>query len=818
MAQSRKKRPRSDAPRNRHRRDGEPSRTTVFFESSQVVKLLLFFGFTALAFFICFFGLEDPVPAVVTGQRAQSRVVAEFDYQYLSEIATRQKRQEARDQVLQVYRLSLQPFNEFRTFLTDLQERLQVLALQLETTPPNERAAAVAAFSESLLSQQGYAIEPEAIQTLLSQTAPRVRERLFEQGLDILRDIYQNGVYRSEEPFGDGITQPMSLVSLVDRREQAAQVEVQPLPEAVFELNQRLRFLAEPGISRALFQLFRSGLQSNLVFDQKATSQRKLEAEQAVEPVTVRVFEGDTILEPSAITTDLDQEKLLAYRNEIHRQNKLNFTADKDLVQRMLLTLGITFAAALYIHVLGFRMGRQNRRIALVIIAVLANLGLNRLVLEIGETELFSQSPEILAILPYIAPTSFCAMVVTLLIGPSFAVLAALIVSLFFSLMMGGAFETLFTTFLSSLIAIYFCRVVRKRSTVVKAGFFAGLTVALAATFLGLLNEVSFDILLRQIVFALFAGIVTGIIVVGILPIPENLFQLTTEITLLELTDYNHPLLRRMQVDAPGSYHHSLMVANLSENAAAAVGANPLVCRTCAIFHDIGKLVKPEYFTENQRGGINPHLAQNPSMSALVIKAHVKEGVQLARQHKLPRNIIEVIRQHHGTSLIQYFYYTALKKSKNGSGNTGAPFPEAPTIKAEEVDESTYRYDGPKPRFKESAIILFADSVEAASRSLKKVTPAAIDELLDRIFQDRLEDHQLDDCPITFQEIAQIKKSFSFTLLNMLHSRVEYPRKEDLDKPAEAPPEAGRAGKGSESAKTDQADAEASPSPKSAHG
>ncbi|MEC8404464.1 MAG: HDIG domain-containing metalloprotein, partial [Verrucomicrobiota bacterium] len=276
-------------------------------------------------------------------------------------------------------------------------------------------------------------------------------------------------------------------------------------------------------------------------------------------------------------------------------------------------------------------------------------------------------------------------------------------------------------------------------------------------------------------------GLLTGIIAAGLLPVLEQLFKITTEITLLELTDFNHPLLRRMQMEAPGTYHHSLMVANLSENAAASIGASPLMCRACCIFHDIGKLVKPDYFAENQRGTINPHDAQIPSMSALVIKAHVKEGVELARQHKLPRVIIDVIRQHHGTNLIQYFYHQAKQEKKNKANNQSQ---ESNTSRNQEinlVDESTYRYDGPRPAFKESAIIFFADGVEAASRSLKKVTQPAVEELIDSIFKDRIKDGQLDDCPLTFQELQKIRGSFVYTLLNMLHSRVEYPKEKTLD-------------------------------------
>ena len=226
-----------------------------------------------------------------------------------------------------------------------------------------------------------------------------------------------------------------------------------------------------------------------------------------------------------------------------------------------------------------------------------------------------------------------------------------------------------------------------------------------------------------------------------------------------------------MQIEAPGTYHHSLMVANLAENAAAKIGASPLLCRVCCLFHDIGKLVKPEYFAENQRGGLNPHDAKNPSMSALVIKAHVKEGVELAKSYKLPRVIEDVIRQHHGTTLIQYFFHQA-----NEQLRTDKETQSSQRETNSEVDQSTYRYDGPRPAFKESAIIFFADGVEAASRSLRKVTQSNIEDLIDKIFRDKIEDGQLNDCPLTFQELNKIRESFVYTLLNMLHSRIEYPK------------------------------------------
>ena len=205
------------------------------------------------------------------------------------------------------------------------------------------------------------------------------------------------------------------------------------------------------------------------------------------------------------------------------------------------------------------------------------------------------------------------------------------------------------------------------------------------------------------------------------------------------------------------------MVANLAENACNAIKGNSLLARVSSMFHDIGKLVKPEYFTENQLDGRNPHDEKTASFSALVIKSHVKEGVDLGLTYKLPRPIIDVIRQHHGTNLIRYFYHKARKQAEEDGSD------------ASTIQESTYRYDGPKPQFKESAVILLADSLEAASRSLQKVTPQNIEELVDRIFKSNIDDGQLDECAITMSELAKIRESFIFTLINSLHSRIAYP-------------------------------------------
>jgi putative nucleotidyltransferase with HDIG domain len=237
-----------------------------------------------------------------------------------------------------------------------------------------------------------------------------------------------------------------------------------------------------------------------------------------------------------------------------------------------------------------------------------------------------------------------------------------------------------------------------------------------------------------------------------------------------------------MQLEAPGTYHHSLVVAQLSENAANAIGANPLVARVCALFHDVGKTLNPQFFGENHRDGVNPHDHLPPAESARLIKQHVPDGVELAHKHHLPTAMVDVIRQHHGKTLVRYFYQRAVEQSRAPfaaltPGKNRADTPR-PILPAEPPDEAVFRYDGPRPQSKESAIISLADGVEATTRSLRQVGPDELHELINRIVDERIAEGELSEAPLTLAEITRIKNSFQFTLLNMLHSRVAYPKGE----------------------------------------
>jgi len=300
---------------------------------------------------------------------------------------------------------------------------------------------------------------------------------------------------------------------------------------------------------------------------------------------------------------------------------------------------------------------------------------------------------------------------------------------------------------------------VRRRSQIIRAGFFVGIVQMVCLFFIH-----HFRVLAPELYAVLFLnGLISGVIVAGILPIFEYLFKVVTNISLLELSDLNHELLRNMVLKAPGTYHHSLVVGNLAEQACEVVaGANSLLARIGAYYHDVGKIEKAEYFSENQIPSSSKHDELSPSMSKLIIMNHVKEGVELARKHRLNPCIVDFIQQHHGTSLVYYFYRRALENLEQ----------------EQEIKEEGFRYLGPKPNTKETAIVLLADSVEAACRAVKTPTPTKIEEVVHKIINNKFIDGQLDECDLTLRDLERIASVFMRVLGGIYHPRVTYPERE----------------------------------------
>lgn len=739
---------------------------------------LVFLTFSGLLIFICFVGLSPAGPQLIAKQPARVRVVAEIPFSYESKVLTEQLIQQRKKRVPPVYRINLGPYSQFEEYINRFNQNIKKLEKTLAALEPEKHSVYIETFAQETEPRSTYNVTAEDVLVLLNEANPENRDIVIKEGLTILREIFLEGIYDLEHSIIDAGTGNLSFFNIHKDSGHITQVEVQSEEDALRYLRINLAALdVSRELSVALYRLLRKGLKPNLIYDQTKSDEKINQVISSVDPVTIRVEEGDTIIEPGVKVSTLDLEKRAAYLQSLKAAPHLTIALNTLLWERLLLTIAIMLSSGLFFRIASISLPILRHQFLLCGTVIITNLAIVRLILELGEVyTLGGFGIDLTAVVPYLAPAAFGPILITILKGPGSGVFAAILISLFNGLMQGNSIPIFLVSLLSCLFAIYFCRDVQVRTKVVRAGAISGLSVAVCVLFLGLRDALDPIIISNQIIVGLTIGVVTGIAVVGFLPILEHLFHLTTNITLLELTDFNHPILRRMQVSAPGSYHHSLMVANLSESAALGIGANPLVCRVCSLFHDIGKTVKPEYFTENQSQSTNPHLKKNPSMSALVIKSHVKEGVHLAEQSKLPRLIIDVIQQHHGTTLIQYFYYKALREKEQQ--RTPPLFPGAPKIDIDEVNESTYRYDGPKPNFKESAIIFFADSIEAASRSLPKVTSQSIDDLLERIFQERIDDNQLEDCPLTFEEIKEIKRCFSFTLINMLHARIEYPTDE----------------------------------------
>lgn len=359
----------------------------------------------------------------------------------------------------------------------------------------------------------------------------------------------------------------------------------------------------------------------------------------------------------------------------------------------------------------------------------------------------------------YFIPMASMAMLITLLAGPCIAFLSVVLMGILISFLVGGGIEVMMVLLVGSSVGIFFVKDTRRRARILWTGLLVGIAKFMAVVCVGLINGMDLDFYVKDGIWGMASGVVSGFIVMGLLPVFEHIFKISTNISLLELSDLNHPLLKKLSIEAPGTYHHSIMVGNLAESACDAIGANSLQARVGAYYHDIGKISKAEYFSENEMGGPSRHANLAPSMSALIISKHVKDGSDLAKKYKLNSTITDFITQHHGDSLIAYFYQKALEKTEEGV----------------RLNEEDFRYPGPRPQTKECAIVLLADSCEASSRALDDPTPASIRNLVKKIINNKFVDGQLDECDLTLKDMNKIAESFVRVLMGTFHTRLGYP-------------------------------------------
>ena len=496
-------------------------------------------------------------------------------------------------------------------------------------------------------------------------------------------------------------------------------------------------------------------LKPSLIYNRDRTEEMRAAARSSASPVLIQIKRGEMIIRDGDRVTPAQEMKLNAISAETSFLGNLYTFIGVMGVVSVILYFPYRFALK---NIRKFRPSYKD-----LILLVMLTLG-HFLLLR----TLFAITPSLATAFPLLDPSIYTwlfpfaatAIMVRIFVNSEVALVYAAIAAPLAGLLY-GSLPVVIYSMLGSIIGAHGVRHCDSRGIIFTAGLKVSVVnVAMAISF-QLFNQSLFSMqTVYAIVFAFAGGIATAVLASGAIPLLESIFQYTTDVKLLELTNLNSPILRELMVKAPGTYHHSVVVGNLVEAAAEAINANPLLARVAAYYHDIGKISKAQYFIENQSSGENRHDKLAPSMSALILTTHVKEGVELARQHRLGQPIVDIIRQSHGTALIKYFYQKAVEQAAPG----------------QIIDEHDFRYPGPKPQTREAGLVLLGDAVEAASRTLTDASPARIQGLVQKIINNIFIDGQLDECELTLKNLHEIAWSFNQILGGIHHHRIDYPQ------------------------------------------
>ena len=500
--------------------------------------------------------------------------------------------------------------------------------------------------------------------------------------------------------------------------------------------------------------------QSDWRVDEDSAAQRSLRrsVEESIPERLSQIRAGDLILNKGETVSQHHLTKLHAMKRALAEKQQI--WAPLPLIGCLLFAGLVIFVTYLFFKTSHQEMLTNTRKLFLYVTIIILTLVISK----VTEYFLVRNMSGLLEVVRYPLFIPFAAILICVLVGAETAIFSCCFLAIFLGLFLAVDHTRFITVnFFAGMMAIYASKNLRKRKEVFatcgKVWLFC-----IPLFFIYYFAENSFwsVYLISDLVTTFTFLTSTSILVMGLLPIFESLFDVMTDITLMEYMDPNNELLRRLSVEAPGTYQHSLVVGSISEAAAQAIGANGLFCRVSTLYHDIGKLFNPHYFTENQMGGFNIHQLLTPQESSQVIIAHVSEGEALARKHRLPKSFIDIIREHHGTTLVYYFFCKQIEQSG------GIVNPEV---------EAQFRYPGPKPKSKESAIIMIADTVEAASRSLEEVNEETIREMVERLVGEKLEDGQFDESQLTFHEFQKVKHTIIKTLALARHLRIRFPVK-----------------------------------------
>ncbi|MBN2185340.1 MAG: HDIG domain-containing protein [Candidatus Krumholzibacteriota bacterium] len=601
----------------------------------------------------------------------------------------------------------------------------------------------------SLIRETAPALGKDDIGLLLSKDR---RDRILREGLKLQQSFFSKGIINDDTPLRRRDYVHVTVIS--DAGESLVPssplIRQSDLERIILDSASKV-FSKDDKTIKIFYSILRSHLMPNLVFDLDETLKRRNDKVEKV-PEAFTVSENQRIIAKHDKVTGKQVEILKALES-----NRTRVELQTSLWKRMGAYTGkiiriLILTLILWVALMKFdrKVVTEPAKLTLAFITLLFFLLLTALVMRLSFLD------------PYLIPVAFVPLVITAFFG----VMTAMIFSIFASLVLithiGLPAGLVFISIIAGGAAIISISQLRERKNFYSIFLYVAMAYIVGITSFGLTEGIGLRGFLLGALWGITNAFTCTVLVMFLLPIFESLFNVMTNFSLMELSDLNRPLLKKLIIEAPGTYHHSMLVGNMVEAAAEEVGANGLLARVSAYYHDIGKLAKPEYFFENKGDNLNKHEKLSPTMSALILASHVKEGVELAKREKLPGVVIDAINEHHGTTVMAFFYNKALEFDSHDSVN---------------IDD--FRYPGPRPHSKETALIMLADSSEAAARSLKEPTASRIRTIVSRIFETRMNDGELDYSGLTLNDIAVIKEKYVQFLTRFFHPRISYPNQED---------------------------------------
>jgi putative nucleotidyltransferase with HDIG domain len=668
------------------------------------------------------FGMQDQNRGYEVGNVVEEDVYASRSITYEDPVATQRQREQAANQAPQSYRQSDEVtqsvLEDASSFFGEVRE-IRSSDAAVEQKQSRIESAAPFYLPESTLRSLVFVDDGQ-----LDQAEQYTTENLEE--------LYDSAAVADD----DLQDTPSAVISLSEGRDRLAEAAQRDASGDVGDLV--------AGLSQGF-------LETNYVVDRGSTQQAREEAASSVEPVQVGVQQGERVIARGEVIDESDIAQL----------ESLGIIGN-GASWKFLLGTGLVIAAEMgvgwyFLERFGNRILRTKQVIRVTLAASLTILftALARLFVE-------------LSVPPQVIPLAGLSIIGTILLGPRLMFLMVVISSVNVGIIGGNDFFLTAALLISSGFAIYTAVRVGSRTQLLWAGIFIASITSVVMFAVSLVGESSFSVAMWQGVLGLVNGVLSLMIAMALLPLLENAFNILTPMKLLELSDPGRPLIQKLLRKAPGTFSHSMQVGNLAENAAERIGADALLARVGAYYHDVGKLEHPGYFIENQISGVNPHDELSPALSARIIRRHVKDGVEIGRAWNLPEEILDIIAQHHGTSRIEYFYRKALHESPDtgaANGNGG-------------VREADFRY-GSLPKGKEAGIIMLADSVEAIVKSIEKPTPKRIEDVVQQTVHQKLDDGQFDECQLTMREIHAAGEAIREAIIGFLGPRIEYPNAKD---------------------------------------